>query len=133
MGWVAAAAGIFSAGMGLFGAGKQEDVDIERVGLAYEDNLEKIRRRKFTQGQVLGVAVAKSQASGVRHTGGSSAQGFIDTMSQEFKKELDWMKAYSERARRLGIKSAGVTADANRLGAVIGGLNTASSVYGMKG
>lgn len=131
MGGAAAALGLFSAGVGLFGASEQAKVDKDRVQLAYEDSLEKIRRRGFTQQQVLGQAKARSQASGVLHTGGSTAQSTIDVMSQQFKRELDWMKRYAAQARRLGMKGADVNKLANQLGAIGGGLSTAATVYGL--
>ncbi len=131
----AAALGLFSAGMGLFGASMQHGVEKDRVNLAFEDNLEKIRRRGFTQETILGQAKARSQASGVLHTkgSGSTAQGVLDTMSKEFKKELDWMKYYGNRARKLGMRTADVNLLSNQLGAIGGGFNTASSVYGLTG
>jgi hypothetical protein len=99
----------------LFGAGKQETIDKERVRLQYADSLEKIRRREFTQEQILGRTKAFSQASGVLHTGGSSAQGVIDTMSREFRLEIDWMKKFAEKSRELGLKSARADSKANML------------------
>ena len=127
----AGALGLLSAGIGLFGAKMQGDVDRDKVELGYQDSLEKIRRRGFTQQQILGQAKARSQASGVLHTGGSTAQGTIDAMSTQFKKELDWMKHYSKRARMLGLRGADVSQFANQIGAISGGLNTAANVYGL--
>lgn len=129
----AAALGLFSAGVGLFGASMQYGVDKDRVELAFEDNLEKIRRRGFDQRQVLGEAKARSQNAGVLHTkgSGSTAQGVIDMMSQEFKKELDWMKYYGNRARALGLRGASISKLTNQMSAIGGGLNTASSAYGL--
>lgn len=98
--------GGFKTATGIFGAFDQRKLDRQQVEFQYEDNLEKIRRRDFTQKQTLGRAKAFTQASGVRHTGGSTAQGVIDAMSDEFKKELDYMKKYAVTARRLGVKSA---------------------------
>jgi len=97
---------------GIFGAGDQRKLERQRVEFGYQDALEKIRRRKFTQEQTLGRAKAIGEASGVRHTGGSTAQGAIDSMALEFKKELDYMKLYATTARRLGVK--GAKADYNR-------------------
>lgn len=110
-----AAMGI-AGGIGqLFGAGDQKTLDQERVKLGYQDNLEKIRRREFTQEQIKGRTKAMSEASGVLHSGGSSAQGAIDTMSREFGLELDWMKKFAEKSRDLGLKSASLQGKSNTL------------------
>lgn len=110
----------FQAAMGIaggfgqiFGGKKQERLDKDRVRLGYEDNLEKIRRRGFTQQQILGTNVARSEASGVLHSGGSSAQGGIDTMAREFRFELDWMKKFAEKSRELGLRSASLQGKQN--------------------
>jgi hypothetical protein len=115
---LAAIFGGFKAITGIFGARGQSKADKQRVRLQFEDNLEKIRRRSFTQKQVLGAAKALGEASGVRHTGGSSAQGAIDSMATEFKKELDWMKKYAVTAKRLGLKQARLDYSKNVIGSV---------------
>lgn len=130
MGWVAAAIGIGKAITGLLGAHKQRDIEKDRVQLGYEDNLEKIRRRAFQQQTVQGAAQAFSQNAGVLHSGGSTAQGFLDTMSSEFKKELDWMKKYAKTARSLGMKSANLAHRIGSLNAITGGAQTGMSLYG---
>lgn len=130
MGWISAAIGIFSAGVGIFGAKSQKEVDKEQVELAYEDNLEKIRRRKFTQEQIKGQAKAATEAAGVLHSGGSTAQGVLDTMAREFRSEIDWMVKFGQRARDIGFKSARVRAKANMFGAVASGIQTGAAVYG---
>ena len=84
MEWVAAAAGIGKALFGFMGAGKQKDVDKRQTELSYLDNLEKIRRREFEIKQTEGTAKALSETAGVLHTGGSTAQMFLDTMATEF-------------------------------------------------
>ena len=133
MGWVAAAIGIFSAGAGIFGASKQKKVDKAQTELQYQDNLEKSRRRKFTQEATFGAGTAFSQASGVLHTGGSSAQGYLDTMAREFKLELDWMRKFAEEARKLGHKGASAAHTTNVLRSISGGIQTGASVYGSFG
>lgn len=133
MEYFAAAMGIFDAVSGIFGSNKQKKADEARTQLGYEDNLEKIRRREFTQEQTKGEAKAFSENAGVLHTGGSTAQGTLDTMSREFKYELDWMKQYAERAKSLGLQSASVTASGNRANSVSSGINTGLSVYGAFG
>lgn len=125
------AAGLFSTGAGLFGASGQRGADKEQVDLAYKDNLEKIRRREFEQEQTFGQAQAFSQNAGVRHTGGSTAQGFLDTMSFEFKKELDWMKEFANKSRSSGMDRANINYSTNVMGAIKGGLSTGSNVYGL--
>jgi len=129
MGWIAAAIGIGSAISGLIGSGKQKEVDKAQTELSYLDNLEKIRRRKFEQEQTQGAALAFSEASGVRHTGGSTAQGFLDTMAGEFKKEIDWMQKFAEEARRLGHKGASARAYAGNIQAITGGIQAGASIY----
>ncbi len=131
MEWVAAAIGVGKAVAGIFGAKKQEKLEKERAQLGYEDNLEKIRRREFQQQTTQGAAQAFSQNAGVLHSGGSTAQGFLDTMSSEFKKELDWMKKYAKRAHDLGVKSAGVNFSTNVMNSITGGIQTGSNIYGM--
>ncbi len=130
MGFVAGALGLTQAFTGVVGAFEQRGIDKERVQLAYQDNLEKIRRRSFTQEQVLGETKARSQASGVRHTGGSTAQGTIDVMSTEFKRELEWMQRYAKRARTLGLKSADVDFTKNVMGSLSEGIGTAAGAFG---
>jgi hypothetical protein len=116
----AIAIGVFTAGAGLWGADAQEELDHDRVELAYKDNLEKIRRRGFTQEATKGKAKARSENAGVRHTAGSTPQGYMDVITSEFKKELDWMKKYAKEARRLGLDQA-------HLDRKIGGINAISS------
>lgn len=129
--------GYFQAAMAIGGglfkfdmAGKQKETDRKRVQLSYEDNLEKIRRREFTQEQVKGEAQAYSQAAGVRHTTGSSAQGYLDTMSLEFKRELDWMKDYARRAKQLGMDQASISHKTNVFGALTSVGKGAAGIYG---
>ena len=130
MGWFAAAIGRTSAVFGIFGAKQQKDVDKQQTELAYNDNLEKIRRREFEQRQTLGTAKAVSQAAGVLHTGGSTAQGVINTMAREFKTELDWMTKFAATARKLGHKRASVAHQTNVMRSISGGIQTGTSIYG---
>lgn len=132
MGWIAAAIGIGRALGGIFGANQQKDVDDQQIELAFQDNLEKIRRRKFQQQQTQGAAKAFSEASGVLHTGGSTAQGVLDTMSGQFQMELDWMKKFASESRRIGHKTAKVRAQTARIGGISAGIQTGASIYGMK-
>ncbi len=129
MEYVAAALGIAKAIGGLWGAGKQKEVDKAQVQLAYEDNLEKIRRRRFEQRQVEGAAKAFSETAGVLHTGGSTAQGVLDTMAREFKFEIDWMREFGERARETGLEAARVRAKTSMFRAITGGAQTGMSLY----
>jgi len=131
LGAFAAAAGIFSAGTGLWGAGKQAAMDEKRAELGYQDNLEKIRRREFSQEAALGQGKARSENAGVRHTPGSTPQGYMDVMAAEFKKELSWMQTYAERSKSLGLESAQVNQKVNNLNAISGGISAGMSIYGM--
>jgi len=74
-----------------------------------------------------------TEASGVRHTGGSTAQGFLDVMAGEFRKELDWMSQYAERSRALGMKRANVAHTTGIFNAISGGIGTGLNVYGARG
>ena len=116
------ALGLFSTGMKLFGVGAQSKHDKERVELEYQSDLEDIRRREFEQTQIRGTAKAYSEASGVLHSGGSSAQGYLDTMDYQFKKEIDFMKTYAEEARRLGREGASLRKTAGILNAFSSGI-----------
>lgn len=129
MGFFSAAMGLTQAFTGVVGAYEQLSVDKERTRLSYQDNLEKIRRRDFSQRQTLGTSKARSQASGVLHTGGSSAQGGIDTMTREFKYELDWMKRYAERGLKLGLQSADIDWTKNVMTSLSEGMQTMSSGF----
>ncbi len=129
MEFVAGALGFTQAFLQIGEAGRQKTVDKAQTELSYLDNLEKIRRRKFEQEQTQGTALAFSEASGVRHTGGSTAQGFLDTMAGEFKKELDWMQKFADEARRLGHKRASVAHRTNVAGAITGGIQTGAAIY----
>lgn len=133
MGWVAAAIGIGQAVGGIFGALKQKSVTKSQTELQFRDNLEKIRRRKFTQEQTLGTGTAFSEASGILHSGGSSAQGFLDTMAREFRLELDWMRRFADEARRLGHRGASAAFTTNILGSISSGISTGISAYGSLG
>lgn len=124
MEWVAAAVGIGQALFGIGGAKKQKKVDQAQTMLTFRDTLEKIRRREFEIEQTKGTAKAFSETAGVLHTGGSTAQVFLDTMATEFQKELDWMREYAVEAQKLGMKSADVSYRTNLLRSVSGGLST---------
>ena len=132
MGWLAAAIGLVGAGFGILGAKQQKDVDKDQVELSYQDNLEKIRRRKFQQEQTKGTAKAATEAAGVLHSGGSTAQGVLDTMAREFKSEISWMDKFANEARRIGHKTASVRHRTNILGSITGGVQTGASIYGMR-
>ena len=131
MGAAAAAVGIFTAGAGLWGADQQHEIEKQRVELTYQDNLEKIRRRGFTQEATKGAAKAKSENAGVLHTPGSTPQGFMDVMTSEFRKELDWMKEYAKTAKQLGMDSANLDRKVGGINALSSGLNAGMSIYGM--
>lgn len=130
MGWIAAAIGIGSAIGGIFGSNQQKDVDDQQVELAFRDNMEKIRRRKFEQAQTQGAAKAYSENAGVTHHGGSTAQVVLDSMANEFRREIGWMTKFASEARKLGHKSAKVRAQAGRFGSIMGGIQTGASIYG---
>lgn len=123
MQWAAAAVGIFA---GALSVGAQREVDRDRVDLQYADNLEKIRRREWTQENQKGLAKARSENSGVLHSGGSTAQGALDTMANEFGRELRWMKEYAKKSKQLGIRSASVKEGAGYINAVSSGLSAGS-------
>lgn len=127
---VAAALGIFQGITGIFGSRKQAKIEREKVQLGFEDNLEKIRRRQFQQDQTLGQAKLITEASGITHSSGSTAQRFMDTMAQEFRYEMDWMREYASRARKLGLKTADVAEDTNFIRSIFGGLKTYASIAG---
>lgn len=128
MGWAALAVGLVTFGAGLWGADAQEEIEHDRVELAYQDNLEKIRRRGFQQESIKGQAKARSENAGVLHRGGSTAEGFMTTLSVEFKKELDWMKQYADRARSLGIEAAHVERKIGGINAAASGISAGASV-----
>ena len=133
MGFVAAAVGLLSWASGTQGAADKATVEQRRTYLGYEDNQEKIRRRQFEQEQILGATKAFSENAGVLHSGGSTAAGYIKTMSSEFTKELEWMKKYAESAKSLGLESASVNQSANNWAAFTGAVSTGMSIYGMGG
>lgn len=129
MGWVAAAVGIGTALFGGSSAKKQKKVDRAQAQLQFEDNLEKIRRREYTQQQTLGATKAFGETAGVLHRENTTPTNYIKEMASEFKKELDWMKDYAEQARALGMKSASVTARTNTYNAIAGGISAGAQVY----
>lgn len=133
MGAAAVAVGVFTFGAGLWGADKQHEIQKQQVELSYKDNLEKIRRRKFTTEQIKGKTKARSENAGVLHRPGSTPQGYIDVMSSEFKKEITWMQKYAETAKRLGMESANVERKIGGLNAFSSGLNAGMSMYAMGG
>lgn len=133
MGWVAAAVGVASALFGNSSAKKQKRVDQRQANLTYEDNLEKIRRREYTQQQTLGATKALGETAGVLHRENTTPTNYIKEMAGEFKKEIDWMKDYAKQAQQLGMQSASVTARTNTFNAIAGGIQTGAAVYGMSG
>lgn len=122
--------GIASFASGLFGSSKQKKIDKAAAELTWKSNQEEIRRREFEQEQIKGTAKAFSEASGVEHTGGSSAQQFLDTMASEFSKEIAWMREYANTARSLGMKEASLRAQTGAFNALSGGLQTYSMLKG---
>lgn len=133
MGWVAAAVGIGTALFGGSAAKKQKKVEKKKAQLTYEDNLEKIRRREYTQDQTLGATKALSETAGVLHRTGTTPVSYMREMSDAFKREIDWMKEYAERAKKLGMESANVQFKANTINAIASGISVGASVYGMGG
>lgn len=131
MGWVAAAVGVASALFGSSSAKKQKVADRKQAYLAFEDNLEKIRRREYTQQQTLGATKALGETAGVLHRENTTPSNYIKEMSSEFKKEIDWMKEYAHRARDLGLTAASVRSQTNTFNAITGGIQTGAAVYGM--
>lgn len=125
----AIAVGLFTFGAGLWGADKQHELEKARVELSYKDNLEKIRRRGFTQEATKGKAKARSENAGVLHRAGSTPAGYMQTITSEFKKELDWMKKYAEEARRLGVDSANLNRKIGGLNALSSGINAGMGAY----
>jgi hypothetical protein len=119
--------GILQLGAGLFGSSKQKRVDKAAAELTFRSNKEEIRRREFEQEQIMGATKALSENAGVRHTLGSSAQGYIDTMAEQFGREIAYMKEYADTARKLGLKEAQLRAQTGAFNAIGSGLQT----YGM--
>lgn len=126
----ALAFGIGKAFAGLWGSSKQKKVDKAQTELSYQSNLEDIRRREFQQEQTKGKAKAFSEDAGVLHTGGSTAQTFLDTMASEFDKEISFMRQYAEQAKSLGMKQASLNAQMGAFNALAGGVETYSILKG---
>lgn len=114
----AAGLGLWEGFTGIMGAFQQRKVEKQKVALEYESNIEDIRRRRFEQRTVEGAAKALSETAGVRHTPGSTAQGYLDTLSSEFKKEIDFSTYFAKRARRLGMTGANLNFQTNFMGAL---------------
>jgi len=131
MGALAAWAGIMNFGIGNSMSDEQRRIDKERIDLQYKDNLEKIRRRAFTQEQTKGAAKALSETAGVRHTPSSTPQGYMNVMTSEFKKELTWMKHYAVTARRLGLQQSALERKGRQMDLVKDSINLGASIYGM--
>lgn len=127
MEWVAVAMGIASFASGLFGSSKQKKIDKAAAELTWKSNMEEIRRREFEQGQIKGATKAFSENAGVLHSGGSTAQGYLNTMADEFRKEITWMREYANTARSLGLKEAQLRAQTGAFNALSSGVQT----YGM--
>jgi hypothetical protein len=121
------ALGMFSAGVGIMGAKRQGEFDERSVEMEYKSDMEDIRRRAFEQEEILGFTKAFSQNAGVRHTGGSTAQGYVSSMESEFTKELTFMRKYAEEARRLGMESAESRQLTNILNSISGGMGIAGA------
>lgn len=126
----AALMGGLKAFTGIFGAFQQDELTQEGIQLQYEDNLEKMRRRKFTMKQTLGKTKAFSENAGVLHSGGSTAQGVINTMAGEFHKELAWMHKFATTQALLGKKQARLDLQAGIIGSAAGGAQTFQGMSG---
>lgn len=126
----ALAFGIGKAVAGLWGSSRQKKAEKAQAELSYRSNLEDIRRREFDQMQTKGKAKAFSENAGVLHSGGSTAQQFLDTMASEFDKEISFMRQYAEQAKSLGMKQAQLNAQMGAFNAVAGGFETYSIMRG---
>ena len=116
--------GGFKMFTGLSAARGQGKLDREVAVFQYEDALETIRRRKYTQTQIKGATKALSEAAGVLHTQGSTAQTYIDEMSAEMKKELTYMQDYAITAKRFALRGAKMKQSAATLDAFFSGIGT---------
>ena len=119
--------GGFKMFTGIMGARNQAGLDRASVEMGYQDNLEKIRRRTFTQNQQVGLTKALTESSGVRHTGGSTAQGYINTMTSEFDKEIKYMQKYALTARRLGNQQASLNFSGSAIDSFFSGIGMMGS------
>jgi hypothetical protein len=113
---------------GFSAARKQGKLEREVAVFQFEDALETIRRRRYTQVQVKGATKALTEATGVRHTQGSTAQGYLDEMSSEMKKELTYMQDYAITAKRFALRGARMKTSAAMLDAFFSGVETMFSV-----
>jgi hypothetical protein len=109
---------------------EQRRLDKERIQLTYQDNLEKIRRRAFMQEATKGKAKARSETAGVRHTASSTPQGYMATITSEFKKELTWMKHYAETAKRLGMQQSALERKGRQMDLIKESADLAVSLWG---
>lgn len=122
MEWIAAGLGILEGISGLFGASKKEKLEKQQTQLEFESNMEDIRRRKLEQEEVIGATKALSETAGVRHTGGSTAQGYLDVMTSEFKKEIEFATMFAKRSRALGMRGARYNRQSNMISSLAGGI-----------
>jgi len=127
MEFMSKALGMFQMGTGIVGAGYQKDIDDDRVELEYKSNLEDIRRKKFEHQTIQGTAKAFSENSGVLHSGGSTAQGFLDTMADQFAREIDFMRNFAMESRKLGHDASGLRRNASVLGSISRGIGAMST------
>lgn len=122
--------GVLSFGGGLFGASGQKEIDKAKTELTFQSNLEEIRRREFEQTQIKGATKAMSENAGVLHSGGSSAQTYLDLMTSEFNKEITFMRMYAKQARALGMEAADVNFRTGLFNSLTGGLGTYGALKG---
>ncbi len=127
MNFMAMGLGLFQMGTGIAGAGYQKGLDKDQVELEYQSDLEDIRRREFDQQSIQGTAKAFSENAGVLHSGGSSAQGFLSTMAEQFTREINFMKQFAQEARYLGRKQASLKHRAGVMSALTSGFKTMGS------
>lgn len=111
-------------GAGISGANDQKDIDKDRVELEFLSDLEDIRRREFEQQSIQGTAKAFSENAGVLHSGGSTAQGFLNTMATQFSKEIKFMRDYAYEARSLGNRAATLKHRAGIMNSLSEGVNS---------
>lgn len=126
----AAVLGLAKTGFGIFGARSQRRADRAATQLTFESNIEDTRRRESEINAVLGAASAVSQTAGVRHSAGSTAQGVLDTMTDAYRNEIQWMREYAFRAKQIGMKQATLNYRSSVLNSIGSGMNTAMMGFG---
>ena len=129
---VAAGAAALGGAMDFRGSKKAKDAAWKQADLTYETRMEQIRRVEKHQEQVMGRGKAVSAASGVRMTAEASTTQYLDSMQDEFSRQLQWARDATQKEHR-AIRKGQPGMGAAGASALAGAMNNFGRMYSMWG